>query len=105
MYKSLAIDYEMLEDYKVSYEYMKKLNKLIVEVEQNDLVRKYINVQKEYEKLKAIDKDRESFFANLSHELKTPINIIYSSIQLMNVFRDKSDKQFKEYYLKHEKSV
>ena len=105
VYKSLAIDYEMLEDYKVSYEYMKKLNKLIVEVEQNDLVRKYINVQKEYEKLKAIDKDRESFFANLSHELKTPINIIYSSIQLLNVFRDKSDKQFKEYYLKHEKSV
>ena len=26
VYKSLAIDYEMLEDYKVSYEYMKKLN-------------------------------------------------------------------------------
>nr|WP_243187402.1 HAMP domain-containing sensor histidine kinase [Clostridium celatum] len=66
---------------------------------------KYNNVQKSYEELKREEREREEFFANLSHELKTPINIIYSSIQLMSLFKGKSDEVFKEYYLKHEKSV
>ena len=104
-YERLAKDYETLGDYKNAYEYIKELNKLIINVEHSRLMTKYSNVQKNYERLKWVEKEREEFFANLSHELKTPINIIYSSTQLMNLFKNKSDKSFKEYYLKHEKSV
>lgn len=35
------------------------------------------------------DKLKSQFFSNLSHELKTPINVIYSSVQLMESY-DKS---------------
>lgn len=42
------------------------------------------------------------FFANISHELKTPLNIIFSSVQLLILLKDNSDKetaQKKEKYL------
>lgn len=39
----------------------------------------------EYDKLKT------DFFANLSHELRTPINIIFTSLQLMDVYIKKED--------------
>lgn len=45
-------------------------------------------IKKEKELLKeAIEYDRlkTEFFANLSHELKTPINLIYSTVQLMEM--------------------
>lgn len=49
----------------------------------------------EYEKLRA------EFFANISHELRTPINVIYSSIQLLelkiNSTNDENDKKIKNY--------
>lgn len=104
-YEALANDYKSLEDYKNAYETIEEVNKLVMNVEHVNLMAKYNNVQKSYEELKREEREREEFFANLSHELKTPINIIYSSIQLMSLFKGKSDEVFKEYYLKHEKSV
>ena len=32
-------------------------------------------------------------FSEMSHDLKTPINIIYSSIQLMDSYKDKLDAE------------
>ena len=101
----MANDYKSLEDYKNAYETIEEVNKLVMNVEHVNLMARYNNVQKSYEELKREEREREEFFANLSHELKTPINIIYSSIQLMSLFKGKSDEVFKEYYLKHEKSV
>ncbi|MFZ5353071.1 MAG: ATP-binding protein [Bacillota bacterium] len=46
-------------------------------------------IKKYEEKLKVIDETKEyerarsNFFANLSHELRTPVNIIYSALQMM----------------------
>jgi PAS domain S-box-containing protein len=34
---------------------------------------------------------RNEFFANLSHELRTPINVIYSALQLQDIYFDKED--------------
>lgn len=42
------------------------------------------------------DKLKSQFFSNLSHEFKTPINVIYSSVQLMESFQNTLDsKEFK----------
>ncbi|MGL5379276.1 ATP-binding protein [Clostridium sp.] len=103
--RELSLIYEAMENYKSAFYYMNKANNTLAEIEHTDLIKKYIVTQNNYEKLRDQEKERNDFFATLSHELKTPINIIYSSIQLMNLFKDKSDKDFKEYYLKHEKSV
>ncbi|GLC30987.1 sensor histidine kinase [Clostridium omnivorum] len=37
------------------------------------------------------EKVRNEFFTNLSHELKTPINVIYSALQLQDIYFDKED--------------
>ena len=42
------------------------------------------------------DKLKSQFFSNLSHEFKTPINVIYSSVQLIESFQNTLDnKEFK----------
>lgn len=37
------------------------------------------------------EKVRNEFFTNLSHELKTPINVIYSALQLQDIYFEKED--------------
>ncbi|HEX9026833.1 MAG TPA: PAS domain-containing sensor histidine kinase [Clostridium sp.] len=34
------------------------------------------------------NKSRTDFFANISHELKTPVNVIFSALQLLNTYND-----------------
>lgn len=55
----------------------KKLEQLRVESEENE---RLLNEAKQYDILKT------EFFANLSHELRTPINVILSAIQLLNLY-------------------
>ena len=55
-------------------------------VQYNDELRekeKQINNAMEYDKIKT------DFFANMSHEMRTPLNIIYTTNQLMKVYNDK----------------
>lgn len=104
-YEDLSRVYEEMGDYENAFLYMKKANISRKEVEHTGLIRKYMVTQDNYEKLREHEKERNQFFVTLSHELKTPVNIIYSSLQLLSLFKDRNDKSFKEYYLKHEKSV
>lgn len=67
----MARDYEAVGDYKEAYFYIEKANKAIVEIEHRELVRKYVRVYKNYERLRGQEKEKHDFFATLSHELKT----------------------------------
>lgn len=53
--------------------------------------------KKEYE-----EKIRNEFFANISHELRTPINVIYSAVQLEDKYIDILDK---DQILKYNKTI
>ncbi len=50
-------------------------------------------LQKLYDKLKELEEYRTSFLRSISHELKTPLNVVYGNIQLMElgVFGNASD--------------
>lgn len=53
----------------------------------------------EYETIKQEDTMKNEFFSNISHELKTPLNIIYSTNQLLDTSINKEN--FKELYKKY----
>ncbi|HII4440133.1 TPA: PAS domain-containing sensor histidine kinase [Clostridium perfringens] len=61
-------------------------------------------LKNKFEEIKQYDKVRSEFFANLSHELRTPINIIYSCIQLLNNSK-KFESGFASLYDKYEKTL
>lgn len=67
-------------------------------------VREIEILKNKFEEIKQYDKVRSEFFANLSHELRTPINIIYSCIQLLNTSK-KNKANFVNLYDKYEKTL
>ncbi|MGL5354188.1 MAG: ATP-binding protein, partial [Clostridium sp.] len=104
-HQKLSKDYAALNDYKKAFIHMEKVDTMRSTIQHANLLENYTKVYKEYENFKENEETKNQFFANLSHELKTPINIIYSSIQLLNIFKDTNDFKFKQYYKKHERSV
>ena len=57
------------------------------------------------ERLMECDKSKTDFFANISHELKTPINIILSSSQLIELFLKKDQLVSNKMLEKHISTV
>lgn len=105
LYKLISNDYEKISNYKEALKYYKiyidtldNYNK----INTNDL---YVKLFEEYNKKIVFNSVNSNFFSNLSHELKTPVNIIYSSVQLMGSLKDKDQTSLKEYFNKYEKSV
>ena len=88
----LVISYSILN-------YVKILQKLVSQ--------KTINLNKQLEENKRLseeiikqEKFKNSYFVNLSHELRTPINVIMSTVQLINTFnKDKTmtNEKYKGY--------
>lgn len=68
-------------------------------------VSKLIRKELELEKLKVYNKEKTEFMSNISHELRTPINIFYSTIQLLDISLVKSDKDFKQMYRRYRKTL
>lgn len=46
--------------------------------------------------ISSLEQQRAEFYANLSHELRTPINVILAAIQMMCIYMDKDDLSSKE---------
>lgn len=70
-----------------------------------NLRRELEKITKKYKEMKELDKLRTEFFANLSHEVRTPINIIYSCLQLLNNEKEKSNERFIKYYEKYSGTI
>lgn len=64
-----------------------------------------IKTELELAKLKIYDKEKSEFIANMSHELKTPLNIFYSTVQLLDNEADKECSSFETTYKKYNKSL
>ena len=64
-----------------------------------------IKLQSEIEAHKINDVKKSEFISTLSHELKTPLNIFYSIIQLLDKTESIGIKEFKESYDKYSSSL
>ncbi len=105
LYKLISNDYEKLLNYKEALKYYKIYIESIDNYNKfnnNDL---YIKLFEEYNKKIVFNSINCNFFSNLSHELKTPVNIIYSSIQLMSSLKNKNETSLIQYFNKYEKTV
>lgn len=104
-YKLISRDFEFIQNYKESLNYLKAYTDAIENYSKNKKSDLYIGLFDNYENLKCYHSIKNNFFSNLSHELRTPVNIIYSSVQLMSSLKDGDPNSLKEYFLKYEKSV
>lgn len=64
-----------------------------------------VNRELEVKKLKVYDKEKTEFIANISHELKTPLNLLYSSIQLLDKLSLRESLDFRSIYHKYSKTL
>lgn len=81
-------------------------NEIIRKVKENEVLNEQI-VKNEIEVHKIMETEtlRTQFFANLSHELKTPLNIINSCNQLLKLEKEKGERELYNCYSKYEKTL
>lgn len=62
-------------------------------------------LKKKYNDMKEYDNIRTEFFANLSHEVRTPVNILDNCLQLLNKSKKNGVDSFVACYNKYEKTI
>lgn len=89
---------------KVNNLNLRKVGKMIIS---RDLGQKesYDNLLLEYDNFKEYEKRKSNFLINLSHEFKTPINVIFSAMQLLEVADLNNEKELVNTYNKYKKSI
>ncbi|MEN8076734.1 HAMP domain-containing sensor histidine kinase [Clostridioides difficile] len=71
----------------------------------NNKVSDFNKLKLKYKEIKEVEKVKGQFFANLSHEIKTPINIIYSCMQLLEMNKKNGDKALWDAYNKYDNTI
>lgn len=105
IYERLSKTYERGGNYKLAIEYLEKANSIMISYDNSKYRDKYAELYKKLEVLQESEKTKSEFFASISHEFKTPINVIYSSVQLLNLYKNKDDREFMGYYLKYKNNI
>ena len=103
LFALVVITYDESENYfskKDSYlnEILSKIGYIVKQIENNSEI-KYINEKKkELEDVIKLEAMKVEFLSNMSHEFRTPINIILAITQLLNMHnKSLSDEKYKEY--------
>lgn len=82
-------DGEILNVEVAAAPFVEKDEKYILSIVRDTTAQKKADILKrKLEETEALDKFKTEFFSNISHELKTPLNIILGTIQLANVSYD-----------------
>ncbi|WP_294134381.1 sensor histidine kinase KdpD [uncultured Clostridium sp.] len=71
----------------------------------NSQVSDFKKLKIKYKEIKEVEKAKGQFFANLSHEIKTPINIIYSCVQLLDINKKDSESALWSAYNKYDNTI
>ena len=85
--------------------YIEVIRKIEESISLNNKVSGFDELKIKYKEIKEIEKAKSQFFANLSHEIKTPINIIYSCIQLLDINKKNGEKSLSDAYNKYEHTL
>lgn len=87
-------------DYRIlswRFLYISETNKFIATATDVTEEKKALEERKRYEKTLELENIKNEFFANVSHEFKTPLNVILSTIQLINCKYKNIDNKSAEY--------
>ena len=85
--------------------YIEVIRRIEEGIKLNNKVSCFDELKIKYKEIKEIEKAKSQFFANLSHEIKTPINIIYSCIQLLEVNKINGEKALSDAYNKYDNTL
>lgn len=69
------------------------------------IIDKLENINKKYNAIKETENIRTQFFANISHEFKTPINIVYSCLQLLDIRKNQGSLALLQSYDKYRENI
>ena len=85
--------------------YIEIVRRIEESIRLNSQVNDFQKLKIKYKEIKAVEKAKGQFFANLSHEIKTPINIIYSCVQLLDINKKEGEKALWDSYNKYDNTI
>ena len=103
LFALVVITYDESENYfskKDSYlnEILSKIGYIVKQIENNSEIKCISEKKKELEDVIKLESMKMEFLSNMSHEFRTPINIILAITQLLNMHnKSLSDEKYKEY--------
>lgn len=90
----------------ISMYYVQNIQKYLVYIKDtNKYIEKETRLKEELSKSNDELRNKDLFVANLSHEIKTPINIIYSCVQLLDINKKDSESALWNAYNKYDNTI